>query len=101
MVLLNSTMNVTEGLGGVTFDTASAITTSLPMIVAFAVVWGLPLFLYLLWGATASARTSDGRVLKSKVISNANFWIGFIIFGLVQFGLFLLLVFPVWLLPFS
>ena len=101
-VIANSSINETikSGLGGVTFDQAYAVTSSIPFIVAFATVWFLPLFIYILWGACASARTSDGRKLHSKVISNANFWIGFVIFGLIQFAMFILIIFPIWLMPF-
>jgi hypothetical protein len=83
------------------FDKAVEVTSSIPMIITYGLIWFIPLFIYLLWGATANSRTADGRVLQSKVISNANFWIGFIIFGLVQLGLFVLAVFPVWLMLFE
>jgi hypothetical protein len=101
--VVNQTVNNTiGGLGGITFEKASEITSSLPMVIAFGLVWFLPLLIYFLWGACASARTSDGRKLSSKVISNANFWIGAVIFGLIQLALFLVVViFPVWLIPFQ
>lgn len=97
--MLNETLNNSIGL---TYDSATNVTNSIPMIIALAIVWFLPLLIYFIWGALASSRTADGRKLNSKVISNANFWIGFLIFGLIQLSLFLILViFPVWILPFE
>lgn len=90
-----------QGLGGLTFEKAFEVTSSVPMIVAYAIVWFSPILIYIIWGAVTHAKTSDGRKLPSMVIENTNFWIGLLIFGLFQFALFLIvLVFPVWLLPF-
>ena len=86
--------------GKLTFDNAYAVTSNPMFIIALGLAWFIPLLIYLLWGACASARTSDGRKLSSKVISNANFWIGFIIFGLIQLGLMLMIVFPIWTMIF-
>lgn len=97
--VLNQSLNATSGK--ITFDQAYQVTSSVPFIIACALVWAIPLFIYIIWGACASAKTSDGRKLSSKVISNANFWIGFIIFALFQSALFILLIFPIWLLPFQ
>ena len=96
--MINETLNQSTEL---TFDTAYAITSQVPMIVALFLVWFIPLMIYLIWGCVASARTSDGRKLNSKVISNSNFWIGIVIFGLIGFALILLIIFPVWLLIFE
>jgi hypothetical protein len=93
--MINETINATV----LNFDNVVKITSSTPMIIAYALVWFIPLFIYFLWGALASAKTADGRKLKSLVIQNANFWIGFLIFGIIELGLIILIIFPVWLIP--
>lgn len=90
-----------EGAKTLTFDKAIEVTQSPKFIIALACVYGIPLLIYLFWGALAHAKTSDGRTLKSRVIQNENFWIGIIIFGLLGLALFILIIFPIWLLPFE
>ncbi len=95
-------MNLTETTGmGLTYNKAIEVTQTLPFIVAVFLVYLTPLFVYLLWGALAHAKTSDGRTLSSRVIQNENFWIGLIIFGILGLALFILLVFPIFLLIFE
>lgn len=98
--MLNETLN--NSIIGITYESATNITSSIPIVIALALVWSIPLLIYLIWGSIAHARTSDGRKLSSRVINNSNFWIGFIIFCFIQLALFLILIiFPVWILIFS
>lgn len=81
----------------ITYEQTIAVTQDPKFIVALAIVYILPLFIYFLWGSLSNARTSDGRKLSSKVIENANFWIGLMIFGFFQLALYILIIFPIWL----
>lgn len=84
-----------------TFDEAIVITTSIPFIIAVILTWAIPLLIYLFFGAVTHAKTSDGRKLKSVVMQNSNFWIGFIIYFFIQSALDILLIYPVWLYLFE
>lgn len=88
--MLNETIKLT-------FENASAITQAPPMLIAIIMVWFIPLFFYFLIGFSVKGRSSNGQVMSKPMICYPNFWFGVMIFGLVQAGLFLMLIFPVWL----
>lgn len=99
LAVVNETLQ--EGAKNLTFQKAIEVTQDVKFIVALGIVYALPLLIYFFWGALSHAKTSDGRVLKSRVIQNENFWIGFVIFGILGLALFILIIFPIWLLPFG
>jgi hypothetical protein len=81
----------------ISYETASAVMQSTPILVAMITAFSIPLILYFLVGCFVRARSSDGRKLSSRMIGSANFWWAILIFGLLSAGLFLLVIFPVWL----
>jgi len=99
--MINETIQTVQGIGGITFDKAFEVTSSIPFIIALIAVWALPLLIYLIWGSLGSARTPSGKRLQSKAIMTSNFWIGFAIFFFIQGSMVLFLIFPVFLIPFS
>jgi len=83
----------------VTYETITTITQSRPFLIAEAMVYLLPLIIYLLVGATIRGKTNSGKSLKKPMMFNANYWYAFIIWAFIQLFLFLVLInFPVWIL---
>jgi hypothetical protein len=81
-----------------TFEAVSAINTDPYMLVAYGIVWFLPLFIYLLVGCVATGRSADGRKTSKPMIYYSNYWYSWLIWGLIQLGLILtLIIFPIWL----
>lgn len=85
----------------VSYENASLVTQS-PLIVTWVILaWAVPLLIYLLAGMMVKGRSPGGRVSSQSMIMSPNFWIGFVIFGLIQAIFLILLIFPIWLIPFS
>lgn len=85
-------------LEGITYESWTVITQSIPFILATLVVWLLPIILYIIIASATHARTADGRKLKSLMIQSANAWIAPIIWFFLQAILILLfIIFPFWL----
>ena len=88
---------ITAPMTSLTFEAVNQINSDPVMLVAFALTWFVPLFMYFIIGATVRGRSTSGRVMSKPMISFPNFWYGVIIFGVFQLILVILLVFPVWL----
>lgn len=85
-------------LEGVTYESWTAITQSIPFILAILVVWLFPIILYLIIAVTTHAKTSSGKKLNSLMIESSNALIPFLIWGLIQTIFILtLIIFPFWL----
>lgn len=96
--MLNQTLNQTiEGLNGITFDSWTAITTSVPFIITIIAIVFIPFILYILIGSMTHARTTSGKKLDSVMIQNPNFWIPVIIWTIFQSALHVLIIYPFWL----
>jgi len=79
----------------VSFDSAVVVLHDPVMLFAVGVVWLLPLIVWLIIGFVVSAKTISGRKV-GLLVESPNFWLVFLVFGLLQGLLFLLLlVFPV------
>jgi len=75
----------------ITFETAKLVTTDPFMIMGFVVVWLVPLLVWLILGLTIKGKY--GKYMASY----PNYWYAFVIWGLIQLTLFILIIFPVWL----
>lgn len=85
-------------LNGITYESWTAITLSIPFIISMLVVWLIPLILYIIIASATHAKTADGRKLKSLMIQSANAWIPVIIWFFLQAILILVFImFPFWL----
>lgn len=82
------------------YDQASVVLQSPQIIIWIAVTWFAPLFLYFITGIIARARSANGKATSKPMIAHANFWYAVIIWGLIQIAFFILLIFPVWMIPF-
>lgn len=81
-----------------TFEAVSAINTDPYMLVAYGIVWFLPLFIYFLIGCVAHGKSADGRKASKPMIFYPNYWYAMLVWGLIQLGLILILIiFPIWL----
>jgi hypothetical protein len=101
--MINETLNNSIGLGGITYDNAVAITSSMPFIVIYIFLALFTLIIFMSWGCLARAKTSDGRILsKTHAIRTPNFWISWVLLWLLPNALFwITFIYPVWLIPFS
>lgn len=81
----------------ISYDQAIVVTQSMPFIIAFAIIYFIPLFLYLLIGALVKATTASGRVSSSSMWGSVNYYFGVVILGLIELAFILLMIFPVWL----
>lgn len=80
-----------------TFESAIQVTQD-PLMITYILIWFLiPLFLYLIIGATVRGRSADGRKTSKPMIVNPNYWYAFLILFLVEAVFFLGLIFPIWL----
>ena len=83
-------------LGELTYESWTAVTQSLPFLIAIGVVLFLPLLIWLIIASTTRARTSDGRKTDKVILNNPNAFLPFIIFGFITaIFMLLLLIFPV------
>lgn len=80
-----------------TYEQWTAVTVTWPFILTVFIAWAVPIFLYVLVGILARARSSDGRTLSKPMIASPNFYYGLLIFGPISLGMLALVVFPVWL----
>jgi len=93
--MINETITTASSLD---FNSWTQITTSIPFIISILVVWLVPLTIYLIIGASRSARTSSGRKLDSCMLSSPNALIPIGIWIFLQ-GLLILIfiIFPLYL----
>ena len=85
----------------ITFEQVTAITKEPIVIIGFVIIWFLPLLIYLILGVTVRGRSASGKVTSDPMISNPNYFIPLIIWGLIQLSLFIIfLVFPmhIWII---
>lgn len=94
--MLNQTINNTAGIV-VDYPTVSAVMQDPTMIVYLIILWFLPIFIYLLIGATVHGKSASGQATSKVMMAYPNYWYAILVWGLIQLGLFLLLVFPIWL----
>jgi predicted membrane protein len=86
--------NVTK----ITYEQVIAVSQSPQILIALAVIFFVPLIIYLLIGIFRSAKTSSGRSVGKRMIATASFWIGWGLWFFVQgFLFFILLIYPIWL----
>ena len=97
--MVNETINATIGImQEISFDSWTEITTSIPFIIAMLVAWLIPIVLYLIIVASVHARTTNGTVLKTRLISRSETLIPLGIWIFVQGALILtFIVIPLWL----
>lgn len=79
----------------VTFDNVSSIMQTPELIVMIMLIWAIPLFLYLIIACTIKGRSSSGHATSKVMIAYPNAWYPMLIWGLIQLGLFLVLIFPI------
>lgn len=91
---LNSTIHQPNQL---TFESATAVLHDTYILFALGLIWLLPLVIYLFIGVLVRGRSSSGSVTSKVMAAYPNFWYAVAIWGLIQFGLFFLIVFPIWL----
>jgi len=87
-----------ETLQSLDFETVTQVTNNPIILTTIAIIWLLPILIYIFIASVTHARTSSGRKLDSLMIQSANAWIPVIIWFFIQASLFLiLLIFPIWL----
>ena len=97
--MVNETVTGTIGaLQGISYDSWTEITTSIPFIIATIAVVFIPIVLYLIIASLVHARTSQGVKLKTRIIERSETLIPLGIWIFLQ-GLLILIfiVFPLWL----
>ena len=92
---LNSTISQASSM--ISYDKASLVIQSKPILIALSIAWGLPLLLYLIVGLCVHARTFEGRKTNRLMITSPNFLWALLIFGFIEACLIVLVIFPVWL----
>lgn len=81
----------------VTFDNVSSVMQTPEMIALLIIIWFVPLLIYIIIGVTARGRSANGAVTSKVMLAYPNSWYAVLVWGLIQLGLFLMLVFPIWL----
>jgi hypothetical protein len=96
--MLDETINTTiEATKKLTYEQIISVTNTTPFIIIGAIVWFLPLFLYVLVAINTKPRGASGQTYKGNMLSTLNGWIPIIIWGIFGAGLLLLgFYFPVW-----
>lgn len=89
-------INESEGFR-LTFESASLVTQSFPMITFLVIAWFLPLAIYLIIGMFVRGKSASGQVRSKPMILYPNFWIAVFIWGVLQAILLILFIFPIWL----
>ena len=94
--MINET--TTTLMQNVTFESWTRLTTSVPFIIVMLATWLIPIVLLLIIASLTHARTSNGTVLKSRMISRSEIWVALGIWIFIQ-GLFIVtfIIFPVFL----
>jgi len=95
--MLNSTINQTIS-NSIDFNTWTNFTNLPIFLISAVLIWILPLILLLILGACIKGGSGN---YSKKMIEYGNFWIIFFMYFFVQAGLFLLLIFPIWLKLFN
>jgi len=97
--MVNEGINATIGImQEISFESWTEITTSIPFIIAMLVAWLIPIVLYLIIVASVHARTTNGTILKTRLISRSETLIPLGIWIFVQGALILtFIVIPLWL----
>jgi hypothetical protein len=67
------------------------------ILVCLILVWIIPLLIYFITGCIARGRSSSGQVTSKPMIAYSNFWYSIIIWCLIQGGLLILLIYPIYL----
>lgn len=80
-----------------TFDQVTNITQNLLIIIVLALLVVIPSSIYLFLGLVLKGRSANGTISKKRLIENPNFWIAFVLYGLIQTLIIILLIYPVWL----
>lgn len=88
-------MNITTQI--LDYETITHVTQSVPFLIIIGIIWFLVgLVLYLVIAGFTKARTSDGRKLKSSMLSHGNAIIPIIIWVIQGVSILFLLIFPFW-----
>jgi len=94
--MINETVTAVKSL---TFDQVTLITKEPLIITGFVIVWLLPIIIYIIVGVTVKGRSASGVVSSEPMITNPNYFIPLIIWGLIQLALIMMfLVFPIQIL---
>jgi len=96
---MNDTINNTLVEAGkrLSYEQITNITQSAPFLIVLGFIFiFINLGLYLLIAGNVRARTSDGRVLKSSMLSHANALIPIIVWVISVVAVFFLIIFPFW-----
>jgi hypothetical protein len=80
-----------------TYEAVHSMIINPIILTIICIIYLAPLFIYFIIGITARGRSSSGQVTSKPMICFVNYFYAIITWGIVQGGLFLLLVFPIFL----
>ena len=78
----------------VTYENASIVMQSPPILLWLFLSWIIPLLIYLLIGSVVKGRSPSGTISSKPMIYSPNFYWAILIWGLIQLSFFILLIFP-------